>query len=269
MVWCRGRNLAAMDITQWLDTAEAAIYEAGKAIMSVYESADYETEIKSDASPVTAADKLAHRIIAQHLEATGLPLLSEEGKHMDYSVRSNWDYFWLVDPLDGTKEFIRRNGEFTVNIALIKKTIPVAGLIYVPCKDVLYRGAVGIGVYKRESGKLVTLEPAARRLRMDELMQQEHVTVVASRSHLSEETKAFIARFTHSELTSMGSSLKFMLLAENSADIYPRLSPTMEWDTAAAHAIVNAAGRGVYQVDLHSELSYNKPELLNPSFIAF
>jgi 3'(2'), 5'-bisphosphate nucleotidase len=233
--------------------------------MEVYGTTDFGTELKADESPVTAADRRAHEVIAEHLSATGLPVLSEEGTLLPYEQRVAWAYYWLVDPLDGTKEFISRNGEFTVNIALMHRGTPVAGVIYIPCTDTLYVGDADNGVFK--NGK--QLPRLSQRVGLDELLKRDEVVVVASRSHLSPETADFIRQFSHVQLTTMGSSLKFMLLAEGKADIYPRMAPTMEWDTAAAHAILNAANRGVYQVDLDSELVYNKSSLKNPSFIAF
>lgn len=247
-----------------LDIAKQAAVAAGKVILEVYGTTGFETSLKADESPVTAADRRAHLVIAGYLEATGLPVLSEEGKLMDYEERVGWEYYWLVDPLDGTREFISRNGEFTVNIALMHKGTPVAGVIYIPCTDTLYVGDADNGVFKNGE-KLPRL---SQRLTVAALLQKDTVVIVASRSHLSPETADFIKQFPNVQLTTMGSSLKFMLLAEGKADIYPRMAPTMEWDTAAAHAILNAANRGVYQVDLDSELVYNKSSLKNPSFIA-
>lgn len=248
-----------------LEIAKQAALAAGRVILEVYGASDFGTELKADESPVTTADRRAHEVIAAYLAPTGLPVLSEEGKLMAYEGRVDWEYFWLVDPLDGTKEFINRNGEFTVNIALIHKGTPVAGVIYIPCTDTLYVGDAKHGVFK--NGK--QLPRLLKRVTLEELLQKDEVVVVASRSHLSAETSDFIQRFPQVQLTTMGSSLKFMLLAEGKADIYPRMAPTMEWDTAAAHAILNACNRGVYQVDLDSELVYNKSSLKNPSFIAF
>ncbi len=256
-------------IAPLLEIANKAALEAGKMILEIYESGDFGVDMKSDNSPLTLADKAAHKTIVKHLESTGLPILSEEGKHLPFEERKTWDYFWLVDPLDGTKEFIKRNGEFTVNIALILKNTPVAGIVYAPVLDILYVGSEETGVYKIENGKKSTLTPLTQKFALQDLINKKEVTVVASRSHMTSETEAFIHQFKDVRLTSMGSSLKLMLLAENKADIYPRLAPTMEWDTAAGHAILNAANKSVYQVSLTSELSYNKPDLLNPSFIAF
>jgi 3'(2'), 5'-bisphosphate nucleotidase len=255
-------------IEELLQLAIDAALEAGKKILEVYETDDFSVDMKSDNSPLTKADKVSHQIICQYLSSSQLPLLSEEGTHIPFEERKRWENYWLVDPLDGTKEFIKRNGEFTVNIALMKGAAPVAGVIYAPCLDTLYHGVKKTGAYKIKNGDKTSL-PIVERLELQDLLQKDSVTIVASRSHSNAETEQFISRFKNYELQSMGSSLKFMLLADRSADIYPRLAPTMEWDTAAAHAILNAVNRQVYQTDLNSELVYNKADLLNPSFIAF
>lgn len=249
--------------------AIAAALDAGKAIMEIYASGDFTKEIKGDDSPVTTADIRSQAIIAQRLAATGLPMLSEESCNKTWAERKNWGVFWMVDPLDGTKEFINKNGDFTINIALIEDCKPVVGVVYVPCLDVLYSGSKETGVFKTEGGKRTEIPPFARRNRFDDLLQKRQVTIVASRSHPSDETTMFIRQFKKVKLELRGSSLKFMLLAERKADLYPRFAPTMEWDTAAAHAILNAANMGVYQTDLKTELTYNKAELTNSSFVAF
>ncbi len=256
------------DIAGLIELAKAAALEAGKAILKIYASGDFGIEMKSDQSPLTLADKAAHSIIASHLEKTGLPLLSEEGSSIPYEDRKHWDYFWLIDPLDGTKEFVKKTGEFTVNIALMRSGIPVGGVVYAPCIDVLYYGSRENGVYKIDKGKQIQLSFVAEKRTIEQLLQKEKITIVASKSHMNDETKNFIDQFRNPELSSMGSSLKLMLLAEGSADIYPRLGPTMEWDTAAADALLRSLNFGVYQTDLQTELLYNKENLLNPSFIA-
>lgn len=256
-------------IPDLLELARAAALEAGKAIMHVYFSSDFGEATKADASPLTLADKAAHHIISEHLLTTGLPVLSEEGIHTAFTKRKIWNWYWLVDPLDGTKEFLKRNGEFTVNIALMRQHVPVGGVIYAPVPDTLYFGATETGVTKIEPGKLTTLQPIPELITIEKLSEKPEVTVIASRSHLTPETVAFTRQFRQVHFITMGSSLKFMLLAENKADIYPRYAPTMEWDTAAAHAILRALGRGIYHTDLQTELVYNKADLLNPSFITF
>ncbi|MEJ7737227.1 MAG: 3'(2'),5'-bisphosphate nucleotidase CysQ [Chitinophagaceae bacterium] len=258
-----------IDITHMLELAKKAALQAGKAILEVYNSGDFDVEMKTDRSPLTLADKIAHTTIVTHLEETNLPVLSEEGSDIPYQDRRNWDYFWLIDPLDGTKEFIKRSGEFTVNIALVCSSIPVAGVIYAPCLDILYYGSKETGVFKQEKGQLVELLFLSKKRVFEELKQQNQITIVASKSHMNDETRTFIDQFLHANLSSMGSSLKLMLLAEGVADIYPRIAPTMEWDTAAGHALLRSLNMGVYQTDLQTELLYNKEELLNPSFIAF
>lgn len=258
-----------IDITHLLELAKRAALQAGEAILEVYNSGDFGVEMKSDKSPLTLADKAAHNIIATQLEETGLPLLSEEGRNINYEERKSWNYFWLIDPLDGTKEFIKKTGEFTVNIALMHAHIPVAGVIYAPCIDILYFGSKEKGVYKREKGTEVQLLFIPKKRTIEELQHKDQITIVASKSHLNEETSDFINQFRNANLSSMGSSLKLMLLAEGVADIYPRLAPTMEWDTAAGDAILRSLNMGIYQKDLHTELLYNKEDLLNPSFIAF
>ncbi|WP_440134933.1 3'(2'),5'-bisphosphate nucleotidase CysQ [Chitinophaga sancti] len=252
-------------IQQLLAIATEAAYAAGKVILEVYGSDTFDTQQKADESPVTAADKAAHAVITNYLTPANIPILSEEATHPDYSIRTQWEYFWLVDPLDGTKEFISKNGEFTVNIALIHKNKPIAGVVYAPVLGDLYYGSEETGVYK--NNHLIT--PLEKRRSLQELLDSSNITIIASRSHLSAETKDFIAQFSNVRLTSMGSSLKFMLLLEGKADLYPRLFPTMEWDTAAAHAILNAANRGIYHTNVKDELTYNKANLANPYFLSY
>jgi len=258
-----------MDIKQFIQVAEKAATEAGRSIMEIYESDEFATQIKDNATPITRADKVAHEIITRSLSQTGLPILSEEGMNLNFEARRLWEYFWLIDPLDGTKEFIHKNGEFTVNIALMKMNVPVAGVIFRPCSGSLYSGAAGYGVYKKECKEIIQFFALKKRKTLAELQEKERIRLVASRSHPSTETPSFSAQFKKVEETTAGSSLKFMLLIENKADIYARFGTTMEWDTAAAHAILNASNRGIYKSDLTSELTYNKPDLRNPFFIAF
>jgi 3'(2'), 5'-bisphosphate nucleotidase len=257
-----------IDIEQLINLAKRAALQAGKAILEVYSSEDFGVEMKSDQSPLTLADKTAHEIIASQLEETGLPILSEEGRGIPYEERKNWEYFWLIDPLDGTKEFIKRTGEFTVNIALVHSHIPIAGVIYAPTINILYYGSKETGVYKIEKGKQIQLSSVSKKRTLEELQQKEHITIVASKSHMNEDTRSFINQFRNASFSYIGSSLKLMLLTEGVADIYPRIAPTMEWDTAAGHALLRSLNMGVYQTDLRTELFYNKRELLNPSFIA-
>lgn len=251
-----------------------AAVEAGKKILEVYEQ-DFEVETKKDNSPLTIADKYSHDVIKQSLASTGYPLLSEEGKELDYSDRNGWETFWLVDPLDGTKEFIKKNGEFTVNIALVRSGKPVLGVVYVPVTGVLYYGAEGVGSFSTTVSHDFSKENVEDIFRQANALpssQQPAVyTVVASRSHNTPETDAFIEekRKEHGEvnLISSGSSLKLCLVAEGKAQVYPRLAPTMEWDTAAGHAVAKYAGCTVYNYETKQEVTYNKEKLLNPWFV--
>ena len=241
-----------------------AIKAAGAAcaeILSVYNTNDFQTELKGDDSPLTIADKRAHDAIASILKSSDLPILSEEGKTIAFSERKNWEYFWLVDPLDGTKEFLKRNNEFTVNIALIRQNKPVLGVVAVPVSnDVFY--AVNNEAYLQRGGAEKKLP---YRGRTD--LRKNALRVVASRSHMDHATKDFINKLDQPTIVSAGSSLKFMMLADGQADVYPRYAPTMEWDTAAAHAIVNAVGFKVTQQGSNEEILYNKESLLNPGFL--
>ncbi|MFL5765115.1 MAG: 3'(2'),5'-bisphosphate nucleotidase CysQ [Bacteroidia bacterium] len=250
-----------------------ASLRAGEEILKVYDS-DFAVEHKDDQSPLTMADKNAHDVICAELEDQGFPVLSEEGKAIAYGERSKWDHFWMVDPLDGTKEFIKRNGEFTVNIALIHQQRSILGVIFVPVTNTLYFAAEGIGSYKLVIADMVEDNLDGIILQSAKLPvagPKRKYTVVASRSHLSEETEMFIdgLRTAHKELEfiSSGSSIKLCLIAEGSADVYPRFAPTMEWDTAAGQAICEISGRAVIDYSTNKTLLYNKQDLLNNWFI--
>lgn len=249
-------------LKELLNLAVRASEAASIEILSVYNSTDFQTELKGDNSPLTLADKKAHQVIEEILKTSALPILSEEGKDVPYPVRKNWKHFWMVDPLDGTKEFIKRNGEFTVNIALIEKQTPILGVVTIPVTGEEYYAAKGIGAFLKVKDKITQLP---KRNPID--LKEEGLRVVASRSHMNDDTQQFIDQLKNPQLVSSGSSLKFMLLASGKADVYPRFAPTMEWDTAAAHAIVNQVGIGVFQKDSTRELVYNKPDLLNPYFL--
>lgn len=257
------------DILYFLQTAEHAALEAGRKVMEIYQTGNFHAYLKAGGSPITLSDKSAQEVIMQHLSKTKLPVLSEEGTDIDFRERKNWEYFWMIDPLDGTKEFIQKNDRFTINIALIKENIPLAGVIYVPSANTLYYGSKDTGVFKSKKGALFQFPPLQKRNELKDFLQKKQPGIIISRSHPSPETAGFLHRFHHPVIIPMGSSLKFMWILENRADIYPRFGTTMEWDTAAAHAILNATNRGVYDIDLKSELVYNKPDLRNPSFIAF
>lgn len=236
-------------------------HRAGEAILTIYDQADHGVTSKSDDSPLTQADLASHRIIAEGLEqlTPEIPVLSEEGADAPYAHRQDWQRFWLVDPLDGTKEFIRRNGEFTVNIALIENGAPVLGVVYAPTLGRSFYGADGSGAWRREGDA----EPVAITAPGS---GAEGLIVAASRSHPGPHLAAFLGALPEHQLCSMGSSLKLCLVAEGGADLYPRLGPTMEWDTGAAHAVVQAAGGRVVDFTGRS-LRYNKEDLHNPYFI--
>ncbi len=249
------------NLKKLLEVAKRAALEAGEEILKIYKSGDFSIEAKSDNSPLTLADKSAHQVIISHLKETKIPILSEEGRDIPYAERSKWEYFWMVDPLDGTKEFIKRNDEFTVNIALIHNNEPVLGVVHPPVLEDLYWALKGEGAFEEKEDETFTLQTSNCDL------SEPNLKVVASRSHLNEETKTYISKLNNPQIVSRGSSLKFLLVASGKADIYPRFGPTMEWDTAAAHIIVSEAGGQVTLVDEFTPLSYNKPDLLNPYFI--
>lgn len=257
-----------------LQTAITAAIAGGKEIIEIYEKG-FEVEYKEDDSPLTIADKNAHLKIKSFLDNTGIPILSEEGKHEDFAKRKDWNQLWIVDPLDGTKEFVKRNGEFTVNIALIENGTPIAGVIYVPVQEMLYFGEVGEGTYKVKV-PLNTTEVDEKKLKKSgeklPYSTSQKFTIVASRSHPSKETEAFIeelkGKHGEVELTSIGSSLKICLVAEGTANIYPRFAPTMEWDTAAGHAILKGAGKELIDYETKKPMVYNRKQLRNNWFIA-
>lgn len=250
-----------------------AAYAAGVEILDVY-SRPVAVELKEDKSPLTEADRRAHACIMKYLADTGIPVLSEEGRSIPYSERKNWEQFWMVDPLDGTKEFIKRNGEFTVNIALIQNQQPVMGIVYAPVTGELYFNIPGEGSYRLQHFTELPTDLDALIQRCEKLpfTKSNRFTVVASRSHMSPETEAYIKelRTTHGDvqLISKGSSLKLCLIAEGSANVYPRFAPTMEWDTAAGHAVIAGMGKQVVKPMDQLPLLYNKEDLLNPWFIA-
>lgn len=237
--------------------------EAGRAIIEVYAQVEPAVEYKRDNSPLTQADLASHQIIVEGLArlAPEWPVLSEESRETPFDRRREWQCFWLVDPLDGTKEFLRRNGEFTVNIALIKEGAPILGVVYAPAIDRLYYAACGLGAFKVEGGAVSPIHTAP--------LPSGTIRVVMSRSHGSgEENLDPFTGGAQCEFVSMGSSLKFCLVAEGSADVYPRTGPTMEWDTAAAQCVVEEAGGTVTDLEGNA-MVYNKPVLLNPGFVTF
>ncbi|WP_080516729.1 3'(2'),5'-bisphosphate nucleotidase CysQ [Teredinibacter turnerae] len=243
------------------------VVAAGDAIMDIYQQPDFNVEIKDDNSPLTRADKAAHNILAAALEALDCgPVLSEEDANIPWGERQQWQQYWLVDPLDGTKEFIKRNGEFTVNVALIKDGVPILGSVYAPDKGWLYYGAKGVGAFKVDDAKAAT---AAESISPAVVPGSDDVwRIVGSRSHQSDDFKEFVKSFNGTDIVAMGSSLKICLVAEGAADLYPRLGLTSEWDTAAAQAVVEAAGGVLLNWETKQPLRYNtKESLLNPFFI--
>lgn len=237
---------------------------AGEEILKVYNDPDKfgDVEIKADNSPLTKADKDSHVLIMRELgKISSLPIISEESESLGYDVRKNWEEYWLVDPLDGTKEFINRNGEFTVNISLIKDKKPVLGVIHVPVMDITYYGKLGKGAYlKHGINKPLPIEVNNK---------STDLIAVRSKSHATEEEDSVLSNFGISDSISVGSSLKFCMVAEGKADIYYRHGPTMEWDIAAGHAILQASGGNVYIGSTTDQpFTYNKEDLLNGSFIA-
>jgi 3'(2'), 5'-bisphosphate nucleotidase len=251
-----------------------ASLEAGKRILEIYNTDDFQVTEKSDHSPLTKADKAAHNIIVSYLEGTGIPILSEEGRDIPYKERKSWTKFWLVDPLDGTKEFIKRNGEFTVNIALIENGKPIFGVVYAPVLKDLYVGIVGEGAWllsnQDDDVEIDQIRINGNRLPAPRTAHRAY-RLIASRSHMSQETTDYIetlkSEHPQIEILSKGSSLKLCLVASGEADEYPRLGPTMEWDIGAAHAVVAGAGKTVKIFGSTEDLKYNKEDLLNPYFL--
>ena len=256
-----------------LNTAVKAALEAGIAILEIYQSSEFDVEIKGDNSPLTKADTASHKVIISFLSTTNIPVLSEEGKAISYEERKDWNQLWIVDPIDGTKEFIKRNGEFTVNIALIEYQKPILGVIFVPAKGELYFSSKGIGAFKvnvdLENYDLETLISNGNKLPLQR--EDNTFTIVASRSHMSPETETYVQEMCdiHGEvnLISKGSSLKLCMVAEGTANCYLRFAPTMEWDTAAGQAICEHAGFQVIDWKTKENILYNRKELLNNWFL--
>ncbi len=260
-------------MTHLLKTAIEASLKAGKRIMEIYDHEDFEVDFKGDKSPLTKADLASHEIIMSYLKETEIPVLSEEGKGIPYEDRKNWSQLWIVDPIDGTKEFIKKNGEFTVNIALVENQVPILGVIYVPAMDELYYADKENGSFKVNNlcgfTNLEEIQKNAVKLPMS--LEKESFTVVASKSHLSPETEEYIRGLEkqHGKVNSIskGSSLKLCMVAEGKADCYPRFAPTMEWDTAAGQAICTYAGKTVLDYNTKKEMLYNRENLLNNWFL--
>lgn len=239
--------------------------DAGDAIMKIYNSADFGVEHKADDSPLTLADKAANDVICDGLKKLGIPfpIISEENKAVPYETRKNYSYYWLVDPLDGTKEFIKRNGEFTVNIALVRHQNPVMGVVYAPVLDEMYWAIKDEGAYLEKDGTTTRLEASSFSL------SDANLKVVCSRSHLNADTQAFVDALTTPDLVPQGSSLKFLIMAKGQAHVYPRLGLTMEWDTGAAQIVLEEAGGSVIDENTKAPLLYNKENMLNPYFVAY
>ena len=259
-------------ISELTQLAIKAAIEASKDILAIYQSDDFEIENKKDSSPLTKADKAAHKIISSILQESKIPILSEEGKSIPYKTRKYWNKLWIVDPIDGTKEFIKRNGEFTINIALIEKNMPIIGVILAPASGALYFSEKKKGAFKSivNIDFFNTEKMLAEALTLPLHNSNETFTIVASRSHLSKETEAYVEnlRTKHGEVKfiSIGSSLKLCMVAEGKANCYPRFAPTMEWDTAAGQAICEAAGFQVIDFKTKKSMKYNREQLLNNWF---
>lgn len=264
-----------LDIQEWEDVCK----QAAAAILEVYHS-DFEVNLKEDHSPLTNADEASNQIICSFLSRRypEIPIISEENKNVDYSIRKHWKQCWLVDPLDGTKEFVKKNGEFTINIALIENQIPIFGIIYIPISGVFYFAKKHGGAFKVSNGNMLPLSGGMRVAEdLDELFNQKWngalLNIIGSRSHLNAETEKFVdalkAHHANTAFITAGSALKFCLLAEGQADIYPRFAPTMEWDTAAGQIIIEEAGKKLYDLSTKEEMKYNRESLVNDWFVGF
>ena len=259
-----------MDL-EWLDILKVVeiVENASQIILQIYH--DYESlvdiELKKDNSPLTIADTKANEYICTNLKSLypQIPIISEENKNEDYKNRRKWSYAWLIDPLDGTKEFIKRNGQFTVNVGLILRGKPIAGVVNIPVEGKTYYAVKGRGAYCHQTGK-----KSYNLNRFSEDIHSEKIRVIASSSHMNNETNEFIGKIPNHELMSVGSSIKLLWVALNKVDIYPRIAPTSEWDTCAAHAIVNEmGGKVLIYPKQDEEMSYNKENLLNPYFVVY
>ena len=255
-----GDNLS---LNQLLPEVVKVAEKAGEAILEIYANGDYETKYKEDNSPITCADMESHNIIVDAMRrlTPAVEVLSEESEQVSYEQRKSWNHYWLVDPLDGTKEFLKRSGEFTVNIAMIENGRPILGVVYAPAIGKLYYAAKSVGAFKRvQRGEPIAIKANGA--------VSGKLIIVASRFHATKELDYFLNQVDDYEKINMGSSLKLCLVADGSAHLYPRLGPTMEWDTAAADCVVDEAGGHV--TDLHGNpLRYNKPDLLNPEFVVY
>lgn len=254
-----------MDPISFRKSLEEVARKAGDAVMEIYKDSDrFNVEQKTDNSPLTEADKASNKIICDCLEQMygGFPIVSEENKMIPHDIRKDYEYYWCVDPLDGTKEFIKRNGEFTINIALIRKSRPVMGVIFIPVTDEMFFAMKGEGAWYSFEGK-------ERQLKCKSFSNSDAgLHILCSRSHLNDRTREYVDQFQEPEMVPRGSSLKFLEIAKGVGDLYPRLGPTMEWDTAAAQIILEEAGGQILEWESRTPLIYNKENLLNPEFIA-
>jgi 3'(2'), 5'-bisphosphate nucleotidase len=256
-----------------LKLAISASLEAGKAVLKIYQSGDFNIELKGDNSPLTKADIASHKVITSILKDTNIPILSEEGRTIPFIEREGWETLWIVDPIDGTKEFIKRNGEFTINIALVENQKTKLGVIFVPATGTLYFSSLDLGSFKVEINlEDFNLETSlSKAIKLPIPRKDKTFTVVASRSHMSPETELYIKNLESTNgkvnLISRGSSLKLCMVAEGIADCYPRFAPTMEWDTAAGQAICEHAGFEVIDWDTKKPMLYNRERLLNNWFL--
>ncbi len=257
-------ELTKEKIEEYITSVVESSRKAGEAILEIYNQEDLGIESKSDESPLTKADLAANKILCDTLReiSPDIPIISEENEHLSYLDRAGWDYCWIVDPLDGTKEFIKRNGEFTTNVALVKGDMAVAGVIFAPVLDEMYWAVHEGGAYINREGvtELMSVSSYSK--------SDKNLKLVCSRSHLNDATKAIVEQYNEPELVASGSSLKFMKIAKGEAHVYPRMAPTMEWDTCAAQAILEEAGGKILQAETMEPVVYNKENLLNPHFIA-
>lgn len=242
-------------------------------MMRIYKNGDFSVSLKSDESPVTRADFLSHDLITSALIDTGIPILSEEGTTIHYNERKSWINYWLIDPLDGTREFINQNGNFTINIALMENNQPVLGVISVPVENKIYIGGSKLGYAKCVIGDNETFLKQNTTSSYQSLAKQKSIRIIASKNNRNSKFDFFINKISIAHINRVGSAIKFMALVENKADLYPRFSPSMEWDTAAADAILRSLGYQIHEIsDTYQPtvpLSYNKENLYNPAFIAY
>lgn len=263
-----------MSMTNYISVSCEAAVKAGKLIMEIYQEKELDIRNKADKSPVTRADLESSALICKILKSTGFPVITEETSIPEYQIRKSWNYYWLVDPLDGTKEFIKRNDEFSVNIALIEKNIPALGVIYIPAKQLLYLGIKNTGTWKLTN--CISFGSSEQKLLLGNPVKcepdKQALIIITSRSHLSDKNRTFIYKaentYNKVNIISSGSSYKLCLLAEGKADVYPRFGPTSEWDTAAGEVIAGNMGI-LFRTLAGTPLQYNKNDLLNPDFIAY